>query len=293
MRVSTSYQYELYSANIDNTTSNYLNAQQVVSTGKQINTVSDNPYGAMSAISMTSIQSQISQFNNNLTTAQNFLDNNSSAMTQVTNLLNQAYQIAVQGANSTTTQDALNNLASQISDIQSSLVSVGNTQNSQGQYIFAGQQTGTKPFSTASSGLNYAGDTNNISIEVSPGQQMTVNQPGSPLFTDIYKKLESLKQDLSGGSFSKISETDIADIKSSLSTVSDLSGQIGAQIDTVKNLQTANTQRSTDLTQSISNVEDANIAQAAINMTQAQTAYQAALQATVQASKYSLLDFIG
>ncbi|HEY3780453.1 MAG TPA: flagellar hook-associated protein FlgL [Fimbriimonadaceae bacterium] len=292
MRVSTNYEYQLYTADIDNTTSAYTQAQQVVSTGKQINQASDNPGGTMSALTMTALQSQISQFNSNLSTAKDYLSNNEASMTSITNLLNQAYQIGVQGANSTTSSAALNNLASQISDIQSSLVNVGNTQNSTGQCIFAGQQTDTQPFSAANGTLTYSGDSNNISVEVSPGQKMTVNQPGNPLFTDIYNQLESLKTDLQSGSFSKISNTDIANIKSSIANVSDLNGQFGAQIDTVTNLTTANTARSTNLTASISNVVDADMATAIVNMTQAQNAYQAALESTAQASKYSLVDFL-
>jgi flagellar hook-associated protein 3 FlgL len=293
MRISSNYEYQLYTTEIDNTTVAYTNAQQVVSTGKQINQLSDNPAGAMSAVTMTGLQSQINQFNSNLNSAKDYLTNNEAAMTSVTNLLNQAYQIAVQGANSTTSKAALSNLASQITDIQASLLNIGNTQNSAGQYIFAGQQTNTQPFTAANGKLTYAGDSNNINIEVSPGQNMAVNTPGSPLFTNIYKQLETLKTDLTSGSFSKISNTDIANIKASQSTVTDLNGQFGAQINTVTNLATANTARSTALTASISNVVDADMATAIVNMTQAQNAYQAALEATAQGSKYSLIDFLG
>jgi flagellar hook-associated protein 3 FlgL len=292
MRVSTNYEYQLYSADIDNTTSAYTSAQQVVSTGKQINQISDDPGGTMSALTMTALNSQISQFNNNLSSAKDYLTNNEAAMTSVTNLLNQAYQIGVEGANSTTSPAALANLASQITDIQSSLVNIGNTQSSSGQYIFSGQQTNTQPFTAANGTLTYAGDSNNINVEVSPGQNMTVNTPGSPLFTSIYGQLESLKQDLTSGSFSKISNTDIANLKTSMGTVSDLNGQFGAQVDTVTNLTSANTTRSTDLTASISNVVDANMATAIVNMTQAQNAYQAALESTAEASKYNLVDFL-
>jgi len=293
MRISSNYEYQLYTSEIDNTTSAYTNAQQVVSTGKQINQISDNPAGAMSAVTMTGLQSQINQFNSNLNSAKVYLTNNEAAMTSVTNLLNQAYQIGVQGANSTTSPAALTNLASQITDIQSSLVNIANTQNSTGQYIFAGQQTNTQPFTTANGKVAYAGDSNNINIEVSPGQNMTVNTPGAPLFTNIYNQLESLKQDLASGSFSKISNTDIANIKGSQSKISDMNGQFGAQIDTVANLTTANTARSTALTSSISNVVDADMATAIVNMTQAQNAYQAALEATAQGSKFSLVNFLG
>lgn len=72
MRISTTYQYQLYQSEIDSTTTAYNQAQQAVATGKAINQLSDNPFGAMDALSMTSLQSQINQFNTNLSTAKNF-----------------------------------------------------------------------------------------------------------------------------------------------------------------------------------------------------------------------------
>jgi flagellar hook-associated protein 3 FlgL len=292
MRISTSYQYQLYQNGIDSTTTAMTNAQEEVSTGKAINQISDNPYGAMDALSMTALQSQITQFNSNLSTASDFLSTNENALTQVTNLMNQAYQIAVQGANSTNSASALNALASQITDIQASLVNIGNTQNSSGQYIFAGQQTDTQPFSASNGKLSYAGDNGNINVEIAPGDEMTVNTPGSPLFTSMYNQLETLKTDLSSGDVSKISNTDIADLKASMTNVSQLNGQFGAQVDTINSMTSANTQRSTELTSNISNIVNVNVAQAALQLTQAQTAYQAALETTATASKYNLVYFL-
>lgn len=292
MRISTSYEYQLYTNEIDSTTSAYNTAQQAVSTGKAINEISDNPTGVMDALNMTAVQAQITQFNSNLSTAKDFLSTNENALTQVSNLMTQAYQLAVEGANGANDSASLNAIASQISDIQSSLVNVANTQNSSGQYVFAGQSTNTQPFSVANGKLNYAGDSGAINVEVAPGDQMTVNTPGSPLFTTMYNQLQSLKQDLQSGNSSKITNTDIANLKSSMTTVSNLNGQFGAQIDTVTTLTNNNTQRLTDLSSNISNIENVNIAAAAVTLSQAQTAYQAALEVTANANKYNLVDFL-
>jgi flagellar hook-associated protein 3 FlgL len=186
----------------------------------------------------------------------------------------------------------LNAIASQITNIQSSLVNIGNTQNSSGQYVFAGQNTSTAPFSATNGKLTYTGDQGNINVEVAPGDQMTVNTPGSPLFTSMYSQLQSLKEDLQSGNLSKISNTDIANLKASMTTASNLNGQFGAQVDTVTTLTNNNTQRLTDLTSGISNIENVNVAAAAITLSQAQTAYQAALEVTANANKYNLVDFL-
>jgi flagellar hook-associated protein 3 FlgL len=206
--------------------------------------------------------------------------------------MTQAYQLAVEGANGSNNSSSLNAIASQITNIQSSLVNIGNTQNSSGQYVFAGQNTSTAPFSATNGKLTYTGDQGNINVEVAPGDQMTVNTPGSPLFTSMYSQLQSLKEDLQSGNLSKISNTDIANLKASMTTASNLNGQFGAQVDTVTTLTNNNTQRLTDLTSGISNIENVNVAAAAITLSQAQTAYQAALEVTANANKYNLVDFL-
>ncbi len=292
MRISTSYEYQLYTNDIDSTTLAYNNAEQAVSTGKAINEISDNPTGVMDALNMTALQAQITQFNSNLGTAKDYLSTNEDALTQVTNLMTQAYQLAVEGANGSNDSASMNALAGQISDIQSSLVNVANTQNSSGQYIFAGQNTNTKPFNVGSGKITYTGDSGSINVEVAPGNQMTVNTPGSPLFTTMYSQLQSLKLDLQSGNQSKITNSDIANLKASMNTVSDLNGQFGAQIDTVTTLTSNNTQRLTDLATSLSSIENVNIAAAAVTLSQAQNAYQAALEVTSNANKYNLVDFL-
>lgn len=293
MRVSTNYQYQLYQAAIDQTTTSYVNAQQAVSTGKRINQLSDDPYGAVTAVSMSSLQAQLQQYASNITSANDYLNTTESASSQLGTLLNQAYSLAVQGANSTNDHTALNAIASQISDLQNQLVSIGNTQNSTGQYIFAGQSSNTKPFSAANGKLAYAGDTNNISVAVGPNSQMVVNTPGSPLFTNLYNQLEQLKTNLKNGNLSAISGSDVANLKSSIANVAQLNGEVGAQIQETATLSSDNTRRQTELTTNISNIEDVNISQAVIQLTQAQNAYQAAIETAGQLSKYNLLSFIG
>ena len=293
MRISTNYQYQLFQSSLNESMTNYVAAQQAVSTGKRITQISDDPYGTVSAISMTSVQSQLQQYASNLGTATDYMKTTDSALTQVGSLLNQAYSLAVQGANGTNDQPSRNALASQITDLQQQLVSIGNSQNSNGDYVFAGQNNKTQPFTITAGKLAFSGDTNNVSVEVGPNSQMNVNTPGSPLVTDIYKQLDQLKADLTSGSLSKISGSDIVNIKASISNVAQLNGEVGAQVAAANNLTASNTQQQSFLTQNISNVTDVNIAQAVVQLTQAQTAYQAAIESAGQANKYNLLSFIG
>jgi flagellar hook-associated protein 3 FlgL len=106
MRISTSYQYESSSAAIQQAKQTEVTLQQELSTGKRINQPSDDPYGLYQSLTLTSLKNTLSQYNSNLTYAKQFLDESSNALTGVNNMTGQAYQLAVQAANSTTSQDA-------------------------------------------------------------------------------------------------------------------------------------------------------------------------------------------
>jgi flagellar hook-associated protein 3 FlgL len=282
----------MYLSELDRTSTAYTNTQQTLSTGKRINQVSDDPVGAVSAINMTALNGQLAQYSSNLSQAKDWYSFTDNALSQTNTILNSAYTLALNAANGTVDQTARNAMITQISDMESTIVNQANSQGPQGQYVFAGQKTDTQPFSAANGKLTYSGDSGSISVETGPADQMVVNSQGGPLYTSIYNQLESLKSHLASGSTSGITNTDLAAIKASIGSVNDVRGRIGAQLQTVANLTTDNTQRQQEFTKSISDVTDADMAQATLQFTQAQTAYQAALTTIGQANKFSLMDFI-
>lgn len=292
MRVSTSYRYEMFQSEIDRTSSSYLDAQQQVSSGKRINNLSDDPYGATVSISMRTLKAQLEQYNANLDQAKGFLGYTESSLSEITKVLNSVYQVAVQGANSTNDAAANQALVTQLNTLQTRIVDLANSQGPNGEYLFAGQKTDSAPYSIVNGALTCAGDSNSILVETSPNSQMAVNIPGGATFTNLYQTIANLKSDLSAGNLSKISSQDIASIKSGLDQITQLNGQVGAKLQTIATQSQDNQKRITDFTASISGVEDVDVAQAMVNLTKAQTAYQAALMTTGQANKFSLLDFI-
>jgi len=292
MRVSTGYTYEVYLGEIDRTSSAYFDAQQAVSTGKRIRQASDDPNGTTNSLSMRSLLTTVNQFSSNLENGKNFLNFTDAALSNVSNALNSAYQVALSGANGTNDQATRNGMVDQITPIEQSLVQLANSKGANGQYIFAGQKTDTQPFVVQNGKLVYSGDQNSISVETGPSDTLAVNTQGSPLFTDAYAMLEDLKKNLLSGSTGAISSTNVGALKDAITNVNGIRGQIGSKVQLVNQLQGQNTQRVQDLTTGISNVEDVDVSQAVINLKQTETAYQAALAATGGANKFSLLDFI-
>jgi len=292
MRISSSYKYDTYQYNLQHAEQRLVEISQQLSTGKRINQPSDDPVGTWQSITLQSLKDGIQQYMGNLNTAKGslgFVDNTASSLND---LMNQAYQIAVQGASSTTDQTGRNAMASQITSLQTELIGLANTQGTNGAYIFAGQKTDTKPYTLTGSVLTFNGDTNPINVESGPGQTIQVSAAGEPMITTMYNTLQTLKNDLTSGQVGAISGVDIANVQASLATVSSLRGDVGARMQTVANLTTQYQVHSDNLTKSISDLEDVDMASAAVQYQQASQAYTAALTVVGQGSSLSLLDYI-
>jgi len=291
MRISTAYQYGSYSDRISESQSRYYDAQNQVLTGKKFERPSEDPIGAFFSIDARSVKSRITQLDANLRAAKEYIGLTDNALSEASTSMTQAYTVAVRGANSTYDQNARDGMASEINEIQKRLVSLANSQGSNGQYIFAGHHTSTKPFTVNGATIDFNGDTNPVGVEIRPGDAtMKVNL--DTFFKDMYDKLETLKNDLKTGDLTKISDTDIPATQSSLKMVQAARADIGLKSQTITAQASDNQRRIDDLTTSISDVENVDMAEAVTKMKSAEVAYNAALQVAGKGYQLSLMDFI-
>lgn len=292
MRISTRYQYDTFQYDIDQAQERLTNISLQLSSGKRINQPSDDPIGVNQSISMRGLQSAMGQYQKNLNSAKGTLGYTDNTASEMTDLVNQAYQLAVAGASSTTDQKGRDAMASQITALQSRLVSLANTKGPDGSYLFAGQKSDTLPYTQSTNSLVFNGDTNPISVESGPGQTIQTSVPGEPLITTLYNSLESLKSNLTGGQVGAISGVDIANMQSSLDSITGMRGTIGARMQTVQDLTTQWQNRSDEMTKNISDIEDVDMSAAMVQYQEASQAYTAALTVAGQGFRLSLMDFI-
>ena len=69
--------------------------------------------------------------------------------------------------------------------IQSGLLALANTQDGNGQYIFAGYATQTQPFDQTATGATYAGNQGQQMVQIAAGQTVAVGDSGDAVFNQI------------------------------------------------------------------------------------------------------------
>lgn len=292
MRISTAYQYSTYTGDIQRAQESMVLAGQQVSTGKRVTKPSDDPLGTSRSLTLRSYKAATQQYQENLQTAKGYLSYSESALSDTYDMVKQAYSLAVSGANSATDQTGRAAMAQQITTMQQRLVQLANTRGPSGQYIFAGQKSTTQPYTQSGTTVTYNGDANPVNVEIGQGEVMQVNTTAEPMFSDLYNKLETLKNNLNGGNVGAISGVSINDMQTAMANISSARGIVGGNLQKVSDYDTQYTKRVDDLTEGISDIEDVDISQAIVSYQQAQNAYQAALSVASKGFQLSLMDFI-
>lgn len=293
MRVSTRYQYERYQSDISRAQERYVTLQSQIASGKRINTISDDPYGAVTSVSLRSLKGATEQYVANVGRAKGQLGLAESSLEESSKLMKRAYELAVSGANSSTSQEGRNAMAAEAREIQRRLVDLGNSRDGSGRYIFAGQMTDTKPFVVNGATIDFNGDTNSVLVESGPGETIASNIDISGQFKNAYDKVKELIDNLEGGNLGGLSGVSIPALQSAGSQITNTRGAIGTRLQTIEQIKTDYTRRIDDFASQISDVEDVDLAEVLLAYKQAETSYQAALQVTSQGFRLSLMDFIG
>lgn len=295
MRVSTQQQFASLQNPIVELQSDMLTLQERLSTGKRVRVASDDPFASIGIMLYRSAQGLATQHLNaskssitNLTVAE-------SSLSDMDGLLKRAKVLAIQGANSTTDQEGRQVMVTEIRTIQRRLVEIGNSQDQNGNYMFAGQLVKTKPFAinfADPTQLIYSGDTNPQIVDVGPGMKVQQNVILNQELTAAFDALEDTATRLQGGDLSGLSGVSLAAIDSAASGLRLVRGNIGASINQFQAASDMATRRIDQFTEQISEKEDADVTETITQLQTTQTAYQAALAAFSTITQNSLLDYL-
>lgn len=281
-------------AEIWRTQSNEQKALEQLSSGKRVNRPSDDPAAAASEVLNQDQQAQVDQYLQSTTSLNGMFQTADSALASTLLALNQAVSLGTEGANGALSQSNLQTIAASVQGVLAQVVQMANT-SYQGSYIFGGTATTSVPFSSAAGGLVYNGNAGLNQAAIGDGRSIQTNVPGSQLFmqpgSDVIGSLQGLITALQGGNSAAISNATTA-VSNALS---DLSAQrlfYSNAMSQVGDEQITLNQQNTNLKAQENALVGADMTQAALAVTQAQTANQAVLAATARVLPVTLLDYL-
>jgi flagellar hook-associated protein 3 FlgL len=273
------------------------NYQYQESTGKVFRRPSDNPVAVNQSLSYKVSLKEFDQFTGNIDAALSWLDSTDTVLRDAVGLLQRAKTLSVSGANSTNGQSELDAIADEVSQLIDNMVSVGNTQFA-GRYIFGGFSTTSAPFEAMDSpptSVDYLGDDGSINYEIEKGVSTSINFNGEEVFkspTDVFNVLIELRDHLLDGDYGAVSQ-DTSNVDDALEMITGTLMKVGAKTNRLEMTQDRLEQSKLNLTELLSNVEEADMAEVIVKLKTEETVYQAALATGSTIMQKSLIDYLG
>ena len=185
MRIATSTFQNDSVSQMDALEAALANTQQQLSTGLKVQNAADDPTGMTTVNQLNTEISASTQYVNNSNSAQTNLQLEEQAMSDATNVMQNANTLAVEANDSSLTSAQRSNIAAQLQQDLNQLVSIGNRTGSDGSYLFGGIANASAPFSQSNNNVTYNGSTQVNQVQISENQSISTGDSGAAAFMNV------------------------------------------------------------------------------------------------------------
>lgn len=275
--------------------------QNQMSSGKTVSKPSDDPVNVARIMRLQSMVQVQEKYQTNMENAQGYIDNAESSLDTVSDVLNRARELAIDGANGDMSESDRLVVSAEVDELIDEILEVANS-SFDGRYIFGGFKTEASPFSRSGDTITYGGDDGELQWEVAEGVTIPVNIPGDVIFgnydedtgtgSGVFDALVSLKKALENNDAGSLGGTVLGKIDDASVNISSQRAVYGARSNRLEVSQDRASQSNTNLTEVLSKLEDVDLAEASMNYSIAHTVYQAALETGLMVIQPTLLDYL-
>ncbi|EPJ86275.1 flagellar hook-associated protein FlgL [Pseudomonas sp. CFII64] len=183
MRISTAQFYETSSANYTRTYANVIKTGEEVASQVKLNSAADDPVGAARVLQLAQQNSMLTQYDSNISTVSINVTKSETALKSIQTALQRASELIIEAGNGTYTDADRASNAAELKELQSQVLSLMNSQDANGQYLFSGSKTSVPPYSQNPDGtFAYNGDQTAINLAIGDGLSIASNTTGWDAF---------------------------------------------------------------------------------------------------------------
>ena len=299
-----------------------------LTTGVRVNKPSDSVDSGSIARYQTLI-AKVDSYGTTIAQAKSFLEFQDSIISQSTEIITRAKEIAQQAANETLSSQSRAQLAEEVYQLRDQFANLANS-NYQGRYVYGGSDDDDPPYDTdeylepasGAAKTRYvfdaeAGTEEGKTVRVTDGISVTLNTPANQVFGTGMEALERLSRTLAGyttlpdGSgtpdgtgaaytFPDDYHAQTEDIRDAINLLnqsrdSDLIPErvsLGGRLRRLETGQALLELSKNSAKEVLSRLQDADETEAAANLQQAQTALQASYAVTAKVLRMTILDYV-
>ena len=312
MRAVESIWYRNFLTHLGMTKGRYGQSLEQSTTGKKLNHLSDGPADMAYALSLRNKLDQSEQYQQNIGSGKSLLSASESALNSVLTRMYQVITLAEQGASDTSEGEGREVLATQVEAVRDALLDLGNTEVL-GRFLFSGSASDTTPFVkqadtsetlpdgrviTVPGDVVYQGNSDVVQIQADFSLKVDVGIPGDQAFgigegrIDIFAHLQKMVRDLRADDTTALGQ-DISIMHEVVGQLNDVIGVCGNGTAQLNEVLGQLKQFDGAVKSNLSQLEDANMAEALSDLKQEEVALQALFQTGARIGNQSLLDYIG
>jgi flagellar hook-associated protein 3 FlgL len=280
--------------------------QTQLSTTKQINKPSDAPDQAATITRLKSAIDRQNAYVSTINSVKDKLSQQETAASNATDVLTRLKELTIQAANDTYSPVDRKSIDLEVRQLRDQLLSLANTQDVNGNFIFSGSRVGKQAFATDDNGkLVYQGDQTVSATGVGDQSAVDINRSGTNPFDKIVR-LDDNNKKMAVGFFQVIDDlsaalqaNDAGSIKRAVGEVgtlqqglSDSLASIGAATNKIDNQASLAEENVLRMKSTLSQVEDTDYTEAITKMNKDMLALQAAQSSFAKISQLNLFDYI-
>ena len=299
-RISTSLLYERGINSMLERQLELSKTQMQISSGKRILSPKDDPAGAAYALSLKNVISQVEQYQDNADRVKSRLELQESTLASVDNILPRIQELMIQGLSDTYSASDRQAIAQELRQLNDELMALANTQDSNGEYIFAGFDADAPPFTNPTDGVfAYEGDMGARTLRISATRQVQDRENGFDVFMNIETStggrrslFETVHGVIAGMEADAPDATYLEDLRLAQTHNVSIRAKGGAGLNTVEEQMLVNEDFIYTMQTTLSRTEDLDMAEAISRFELEKTALEAAQQTFNLVQNLSLFNYL-
>lgn len=194
MRISTNQIYDQNIRSIMNNQGDLAKTQEQLATGKRILTPSDDPVGAAKVLRLTEEIDELTQFQRNNDLVKGSLEQQEAVLTNITDSINRARTLIVQSGNGILSDPDKRAIGAELEQIKLEVFDLMNTQDADGNYLYAGFQSGNQAFdynpAATGNAITFAGDPGVSFVQLSNSSKIQSTSNGYEVFENVLSRFK-------------------------------------------------------------------------------------------------------
>jgi flagellar hook-associated protein 3 FlgL len=302
MKISTSFLFDRATERMSKIQNRLATTQAQMAESKQILSPSDAPDQAAAIQRLKGEVQRQDSHKRTLDVAMRRYTAEETALSASNDILIRMKELGIQAANDTLSPDDRKGVAVELKALRDQLLSLGNTRDDSGNYLFSGTRVNTPAFAEGADGnVSYQGDQTQTRIPAGVERTVQFTRAGTDVFTRVVRQdgapvgffdaIDQMIDGVNGSQTGKIQQG-IADLTQMHNNLTLSQAQNGSDQTVVQSQLDVLSETALRFKSTLSEIEDLDYAEAVTRMNKEMMALEAAMSSFSKISGLSLFDYI-